>query len=265
MKKNKQSLLWKVSAKELAGDAYIFGTMHVKDQRAFQNQELVHNAINACDTFATEFNLDEAQTLMTPDFIYIPENQKISKLIPEKKYNKLRKHLLKCTGLDILMVDRFKPLLITNMLAEKVLATDMPFALDQALWTYAKEQSKTMLGIETQEEQIAVLAKISIDEQLKGLLSIGINFKRFRKQLLNMTALYEQQDIQQLYKSAKKSAKGLKKRLVYNRNVIMADRIADLAKQQSICCAIGAGHLAGKNGVLRLLKLKGFKVTSCRN
>jgi uncharacterized protein YbaP (TraB family) len=40
----------------------------------------------------------------------------------------------------------------------------------------------------------------------------------------------------------------------------MANRIADLIQQQTAFCAIGAAHMAGAKGVLRLLKLKGLSI-----
>jgi uncharacterized protein YbaP (TraB family) len=75
-----------------------------------------------------------------------------------------------------------------------------------------------------------------------------------------MTADYETSDIQKIFKSAKKSTKGLRKVLLYDRNKIMAQRIAVMAKEQSIFVAIGAGHLGGQKGVLRLLKKNGLKI-----
>src|SRR5690606_29103309 len=99
-----------------------------------------------------------------------------------------------------------------------------------------------------------------LDFQIKSLNWMAKNFKRFRKQLQKMTKDYETGDIQKLYQATKKNAKGLRKVLIYDRNAIMARRIADMAAEQSLFAAIGAGHLGGEKGVLRLLKKAGFKV-----
>jgi len=40
----------------------------------------------------------------------------------------------------------------------------------------------------------------------------------------------------------------------------MTDRIIELAIKQPLFCAIGAGHLAGKSGILRLLKQQGLTI-----
>ena len=107
---------------------------------------------------------------------------------------------------------------------------------------------------------IEILSKISLDFQVKSLNWMAKNFKQFKKQLMKMTADYEASDIQKLFRSAKKNSKGLRKILLYDRNKIMAKRIAEMAREQSIFVAIGAGHLGGLKGVLRLLKKEGLKI-----
>ena len=48
--------------------------------------------------------------------------------------------------------------------------------------------------------------------------------------------------------------------LLTRRNYVMADRIAVFLPKESVFIAIGAGHLPGKEGVIELLRKKGFTV-----
>ncbi|HHH50556.1 MAG TPA: hypothetical protein ENK52_06225, partial [Saprospiraceae bacterium] len=61
MKKRKNSLLWKLERADCPSPAYLFGTMHVKDKKAFQFLSLIQEKILLCEAFATEFNLEEAR------------------------------------------------------------------------------------------------------------------------------------------------------------------------------------------------------------
>ena len=63
-----------------------------------------------------------------------------------------------------------------------------------------------------------------------------------------------------ILKKVKKTAGSMRDALLYDRNIIMADRIEELGSQSSLFAAIGAGHLGGKKGVLRLLKQKGCEI-----
>jgi len=93
-----------------------------------------------------------------------------------------------------------------------------------------------------------------------ALWSMVKNVSRFRKNLLNLSKLYQEGNIAKILKSAKKSTGKLRKMMIYDRNEIMATRIAHLAKEQTIFASVGAGHLSGKKGVLRLLKQEGFRI-----
>ena len=262
MKKNKKSLVWQIippSVYEAKKASYILGTMHVRDARAFQFEHLFYVAIQKCEAFATEFNLDNMQN-QTDFTLSLPDGLQLSDVIKPKTFERISHVVEQKMGMSLLHFNALKPIIITNMLTESVLSSDRLMSLDETLWRFASENGKILRGIETFEEQVEILNKMSLDEQIKGLKDLASNFSKFRKQLLAMTKLYEHADIQKLYKAAKKTAKGSRRLLLYDRNEIMAQRIAEMSSEMTLCAAIGAGHLAGQKGVLRLLKNKGFQV-----
>ncbi len=265
MKKKKNSLLWKITGKNFPGDSYVFGTMHVSDKRAFTFESLVHEKIKECDAFALEFNLETANTNITADMMSLPNGLTLESMIRPKKFKKINERFIRFTGYDLRQFNRSLPMQITNIMAEVVLSKDRLKSLDESLFQFAKEEGKVLLGIETFEEQLDIMAKIPVENQLKSMLKTFKSFKQFRKQVLKMAELYEKADIQQLYKSSKKSTGSERKLLLYDRNKIMAERIALMASEQTIVCAIGAAHLAGKKGVLRYLKMQGLAVKPVEN
>ena len=265
MKKNKNSLVWQFYApatdlEQLPKVSYIIGTMHIRDERAFQFEQLFMDKISACEVFATEFDLDDTQVVSVTQALMLLPGTSLQTLMHPKLFKRINDVLKKQTGMELTTFNFMKPIAVTNFLSEFVLSKDRMLSLDETLWHFAKEHQKILRGIETFNEQLEILEKMSIDDQIKGLKDVVKNFPKFRKQLLNMTKLYEKADISQLYKVAKQTAKGGRKVLLYDRNTLMADRIADFSAQNTICVAVGAGHLAGKKGVLHLLKQKGFVV-----
>lgn len=259
-KNKKNTLLWQIDGIDLPGTSYLFGTMHVKDRRAFQYTDIVYQKIDACTTFATEFNLEELAMNFDPTSMFLPDSQTLDQLLPPKVYRKLEKIFRKSVGIELQQYNRRLPMLVSSIVSESILSKDMPHSLDEHLWTYARSKEKITLGLETYLEQVEILNKIPIKHQLKALIEVGKNFKRHRKSLLKMTHMYERSDIRQLHKAGTKNAGGLKKLLIFDRNRLMAERMQNFMSEQTIFCAIGAGHLAGKKGVLRLLKQQGFKV-----
>ena len=75
-KKKKQSLLWRIDGDHLPGTSYLFGTMHVKNQKAFKKQDMVYAKMLTCQAFATEFDLDEISQARDPSIFLLPFNLK---------------------------------------------------------------------------------------------------------------------------------------------------------------------------------------------
>lgn len=76
-----------------------------------------------------------------------------------------------------------------------------------------------------------------------------------------MLKIYLHQDIRRLYQMGKRQAGVLRNTLIYQRNHLMVEGILqEFISGHAPFVAIGAGHLAGEQGVLRLLKRAGVKV-----
>lgn len=258
-KKSKNSIIWKIEGSNIQ-TSHLFGTMHVKDAKAFRRLDEMYHLIDESATFATEFNLEEADHNLTAKGMDLPDGQTLEIILGEKKYKKMSKSIKKAFGLHLDFFKTSKPLLVTNVITGKILSDDMQSSLDESLWNYAKENGKITLGVETFQEQMDILENIPLDYQIKQLKEMAKNVSKFRKQILFIAHLFEEEKIAQLYKNVKKSTGSLRKLMLFDRNVKMANRIGKIALENSIFAAVGAGHLGGSKGVLRLLKKDGFKV-----
>ncbi len=258
--KKRSSLLWEIYDANAGSSSYLYGTMHVRDRKAFSFIEKIKPLIASCEVFATEIDLATDQVVIPPLLLKIPEEQTIASIIGSKKYAKLRRIILKAFHLDLDHYQRLIPLLTINEITSQILSDDQHLPLDAYLSQYAKTMDRKMTGIETLDEHLKVLQKIPLEYQIKSLLKMGGNVSRFRKQILHWADLYEAGELQQLYLSSKKSLGKMKRILLYDRNIIMADRIDHILQEHTLFCAVGAAHLPGEKGVLRLLKQKGYGV-----
>lgn len=264
MKKKKKSLLWQIEHPALAGPSFLFGTMHVRDEQAFGFLEKISGRLEQCAALATEYNLSTDSQPNLASSMLLPEGTYLNDLFSPKQYHKLRRILLKAFGVDLRFFSRFVPLLIINIVSEQLLQQDRPRALDLELWHMAGNQGKLRLGIETLEEQLAVLRQIPLDHQVQLLRSLARNVSRFRHATLRSTSLYQSADPQRLYQVVRRSSQGMRSLLLFERNRIMAERIHHIIRDQPTFCAVGAGHLAGKTGVIRLLKQQGYGLAPVR-
>lgn len=254
----KQSLLWEINRADLPAPSYLFGTMHTKSKQAFGFQPSVFEKIEACEAFANEFKLDDADPIAMQEALKMPNGTTLKDYISPKKLAKIQRIIRKAFGVNIEALIYHKPFLITNLLTDKILAEEQQQALDVYLLEYAKKAGKQIMGIETFQEQLDILYQIPLKYQVKSLIDIAKNVKKYRKKLLYMADLYETADIQCIFKATKKNSGKLRKLMLYHRNEVMAKRIAQLVKEQSLFAAIGAAHLGGEKGVLKLLKQQDF-------
>ncbi len=263
--KKQPQLLWQIDKPNLPGTSYLFGTMHVRDIRAFDYQDLVCEKIQTCDTFATEINLNEAELLLSEQSMDLPEGAFLSDFYNPKKYAKIGRFFLKTTGMSIEHFVRAKPMMLTNFVTSSLLNDDQPVSLDRFLWEFAEKENRILLGIETVQEQIDLMDSIPLDYQAAALWSMVKNVSRFRKNLLKLSSLYQRGDLSKILKSAKKSTGKLRKMMIYDRNELMAERIALLVSEQTLFTAVGAGHLGGKKGIIKKLKSAGFRLKMIPN
>ncbi len=255
-------LLWEIQGPFNGKSSFLFGTMHVKDQRAFNDLEPALHRLSVCEALALELDLGniQHQQLHLSKIFSLPDGLSLKNLISHHKYQKLKKILFKSLGFDLKPFENVKPFLITSLIAETVLASDHPLALDHYLWSIAHENNKKLLGIETLQQQLGVADKIPLSYQVNELLSVGRNIKAYRKQIHYLASLYEKGDAQKIYQATRRSMGKLRKLMLFDRNRLMADRIAELSKEYSLFAGIGAAHLGGEKGVIKLLKDKGFRM-----
>jgi len=249
--KRKNTLLWRLEHANREGFSYLFGTMHVRDSKAFGFVAQAKEKILSCEAFATEFNFAEAEhSNIIPT--QLPEGMTLSRLLTKRQYQKVQHYFSLITGLPFHLFENSTPLIISNLMAGHILSSDRAVSLDQELWNFAKAEEKILLGVESLEEQMAIFQMIPLKVQVQSLVKSIKSISQFKKATLKSIEVYQSGDIVKLYKMAKKGNGKLRKILLYDRNQIMASRITRLIEEQNIFIAIGAGHLAGSKGDIKL-------------
>jgi uncharacterized protein len=271
MKKKYQTLLWQFQKLDIVQKNgqntegslrthFIIGTMHTKDSRVFQHMENNYDKILKCEIFATEFPLDDAENIDVQQYMMLPDGITLTSILTPNLHKKTTTFFKKKLGLDLAQFERYSPFFLTNILSENALNADNFLSLDEKMWQFAKNEGKILRGLETLDEQLDVLKKMPLSDHIKGLKDIVSKHSAFRRKLQKMVKLYEKQDIVALYQLSKKTSQANRELMLFDRNVLMTERILALTQENSLCAAVGAGHLYGKKGILNLLQKSGFTV-----
>jgi uncharacterized protein len=257
------SLLWKISGNGLSKPSYLYGTIHIRDKRAFELGNSVMPAFNSCSVFAGEIVLDNSSQSGLMGMILMGGDTTLQMLLSKQDYKFVKEYADKKLGMMSSIVDRVKPLFTSSMITELDMKQDKAVTLDEYFQKLAAEKGMNVKGIETVEEQIAAIDKIPLSQQAKLLVS-GIKEEKNDSRLIeSMIRLYAAQNLDSLAGLVNEydSTESFNTALILERNNVMAQRIASMISPEAVFIGIGAAHLPGRNGVIELLRLKGFEVS----
>jgi uncharacterized protein YbaP (TraB family) len=268
-----KGLLWEISGNGLTQKSYLYGTMHVSDERVFNFPNNFKAAFDAAHTFAMELDLDSAQNpanaLALMQYMMMTDGKTLKDLLSKKDYKTVEKFFEKHSPTPLAMLSMMKPVFLMSVveLSKPKPEGQREEPLDKYLATLAKNAQKPVIGLETLEEQMKALNVIPTDQQAKQLVQSIKEVQKMKKEDKTMDELmkyYTSGDLTKLYEFSQKSElKGdAQKALITQRNHNMADRIDAKIKNTSLFVAVGALHLPGDEGIIRLLEKKGYSVKS---
>ncbi len=257
-------LLWKVSGHGLERPSFVVGTVHSRDARAYGQVPQLLAIIQGQDAVAGELDLTAgpATSRVMAEAILMPPGTELADLLPSAKLKRVRKAMDAELGPMALLAGRMKPFFVAAFLGEKSMGADSALVLDHYLQVKAKELGKSVVGVETVEEQIAAVDRIPLQEQADMLYQL-VRKDVDGKDLDRLLQAYAAQDLGRL---AELVAKGVPsgamgRQLLLDRNGLMAARMDSLLQAGSTYLfAFGAAHLPGGQGVLELLRGQGYSV-----
>jgi len=258
-----QSILWRVSGKNIQSPSYLYGTIHVQDERVFSFDSTVSNAFKTCDAFAMEVLLDELNMTGLRQSMMMPKGQILSEMLSKSDFALLDSLCKAKLGVSAIFMNSMKPFFVGSALQQADLPKGAENALDLYLLKRAREEGKTCYGVEQYMDQIKALDAIGMKDQLAMLTEIiRDSTNQSAKEMEEILNAYLNFDLDRMWEMSLDTSlpKKFSKVLIYDRNVTMAKRFVEIAKKQTLFCAVGCAHLAGDKGVIALLRKKGYTV-----
>ncbi|MCS3903923.1 uncharacterized protein YbaP (TraB family) [Methylohalomonas lacus] len=257
-----RGLLWRIS-KPGSATSYLYGTIHVSDPEITDLPEPVLAALADASHFVMEAELDGPAMLGFAQQMFYSDGRRLSEQLDDDLYTRAE-DLLGRHGVPPLAAQSLKPwaaFMTLNM------PPDNGLPLDLVLMEKAEQRGMSVRGLETMEEQLAVFADLDESAQLRLLVDTLCHYEDLQRDMAQMKTLYRQRDLAGLFRYHNKYNlqdravyKQLMQRLLWDRNRVMAQRIAAIIAEDDAFVAIGAMHLPGAEGVLTLLENAGFKV-----
>ena len=275
-------LLYRISGNGLESPSYIVGTYHLAPasfadsipgmNEAIENTQQVCGELDMMDAFKPENAARMMQAQM------LPEGVTLSSLLTAEERTRLNALLLEVIGTNLddeayaAQVEHVNPVTLstTLSLAEYVKKTQSfnPMELlDNYFQTLALQNGKSVKGFETVDFQMSVLYGSELPKQVEDLMCLVDHFEEASELVERITSAYFSQNFQQLESVLEEEMEGScaaspeeEANLLDNRNHNWIKIMPDMMAEKPTLFAVGAGHLCGEQGVLKLLQGLGYTV-----
>ena len=265
------TLLWRISGKGLSKPCYLFGTMHIlcADQATLSKN--LQAVVRECDEVYFEINLDDMAGMMKSlRYMQMNNGTKLSDLLNANDYQKVKSYFESHASplLPFSLLERFKPMLISGIIEEDGLDCQTTNGMELVILKEARSHNKKINGLETAIFQASLFDSIPYENQARDLVNYIDSMQIYKKMTKELANCYQHQDLQkieELTRTGDASIGNYLDLLLYGRNRNWALALDSLMPGKELLIAVGAGHLPGEQGVINLLKKRGYRLTPMKN
>lgn len=266
---NARPFLWRIDGKV---PSYLFGTIHLPDERVTDVNPEVERALAASDAVFTELEMD---MVMSPELMQAMR-MPAGKTLRDVADDELVQRVLRRLGIDgsaATAVLSVRPWVLSMQVLMQGHATGGD-ALDMQIYKDAKSAGKQVGGLETIAEQLAAFDSLGLEGEvalLKLTLDLLDDYERRGLDLCEQMILaYCEGDSPKMLKFFDEMNHDadlwgrMSRALLTDRNLRMAERIDRMLHaepERRFTFAVGTGHLIGEVDVVELLRARGYTVT----
>lgn len=258
-----QGLLWRVSKPGLPV-SHVFGTIHVAERHVSVQLEQVTSALTGSEVFVMEAVFDPDGMEALREMMFFKDNTQLGEVISADLYARTLAILqpYHLNERDIAVMKPWAAYLTMSYPA------DMGIILDQRLLQLATSASISARGLETLEEQGQLFNSFSRADQVRLLTDAVCHRELMVRDFAEMIALYTAGNLAGLSAYGQRYSfedntlyETLTDKLLSRRNRLMVDRMQQILAVGKAFIAVGALHLPGEEGLLALLRQRGFDIT----
>ncbi len=265
------ALLWKMEVEGSSEASYIYGTIHMIDKDDYFLPQGTLSAIESSDRMIFEIDLadmnDMGALMGMMGKIFMKDGATLKDLLPQEDYTLVSDYFAEM-GLPMMMVDRIKPMFLSAFAMGDIDPNSMQNgdikSYEMEFYEMAQSRNMETGGLETIDFQISVFDSIPYSDQAIMLVDAIKSNDTANDEFKIMVDMYKNQQINKMVAMISDEDSGYSEHediLLSKRNKAWIPQMKEWAMKGPTFFAVGAGHLAGKNGVLNLLKKEGVRLT----
>ena len=253
------TFLYRISGNGLSKPSYLLGSIHLQDARLFNFQDSMYLGIDMCDVFAIEVHPDSIVERVVGKSIKDNKRKLLKQQLSKEEIERLKKmdKDLENEMIENLTLPELVQLKQTRFKLRSA-ADKMPVFMDIFLYGLAMEKGKQLAGLEQPEDQIGLMDTILANVDPSTIIK---SWSKSYKSFNNIVDYYLKSDLQPVAKMVSLMPEETEELMLTRRNVVMLNNMMKIMPEKSLFSVVGAAHLPGNNGLLKLLRQKGYTVT----
>ena len=275
-------ILYRISGNGLESPSYIVGTYHLAPSSFVDSIPGIHQAMVQTNQVCGELDMMDAfkpeNTAKLLKAQMLPEGTTLSSLLTAEQLERLNALLLDVMGSDLndeayaAQIDKMTPaalsttLSLTSYMKETTSFNPMEL-IDNYFQMNALQNGKAVKGFETVDFQMGILYGAPLDKQVNDLMCMVDHFDVANEMVKSITTAYFSQNLKQIEDAMEEesnldcgTSEEDEDRLINNRNRNWVEVMPDMMAEQPTLFVVGAGHLCGEKGVLKLLEKAGYTI-----
>ena len=257
-----KTLLWQISNSTNTKTSYLYGTIHLICPDKIAIDTVIKEAFNKTTQLFLEIDLDDPQMMAkVMKGMMMPDSILLEKMVGKTNYDSMNTIFKSKAGIPLSVMGKAKPMLLMSAIFPALLQCK-PDGFEKHFQEMAKQNHIPLKGLETIEYQLRVFDSIPYSVQADMLKNLLFNLDSTKKGFDEMLTVYLSKDVNAMQQLTVKDPDFGKydALMLKNRNNNWIPIIAREMAYQPTFFAVGAAHLGGINGVINLLRQKGFKV-----
>lgn len=275
-------ILYRISGKSLKSPSYIVGTYHLAPSSFADSIPGMRQAVEQTNQVCGELDLmdafkpENAARMLKAQML--PEGVTLSSLLTAKQLERLNALLLDVMGSNLndetfaAQMDKMTPAALSTTLSlqsyiKRAESFNPMELIDNYFQMLALQSGKAVKGFETVDFQMGILFGESLEKQVNDLMCMVDHFEETNEMVNRITTAYFSQNLKQIEEAMEEESnfdcgttEKDEDRLINNRNRNWVEVMPDMMAEQPTLFVIGAGHLCGEKGVLKLLEKVGYTV-----
>ncbi|MDV7696443.1 TraB/GumN family protein [Chryseobacterium soli] len=260
-----KSLLWEVSGNGISKPSYIMGTFHMICSKDFEIKPKVTKALENSDNLILEINYTDANEMAAMQKM-LSSDQKISDKLSPKEAKELDA-ILSEYGTTLQNVNSYSPHALYSLISTKAIPcpqTEVKM-YEIELLKKALQNKKHIGALEKVDDQSHAIGGAYTLKDAISQLKMGNEYAIVAQKMVESFKKEDLQTLDRLVKDKRFMNKDQEKIMLTDRNKSWAEKMPEIMKNQSSFFAVGSAHLLGDNGLINLLRTKGYTVNPVKN